>query len=125
MKTAEEMLKEWKTVEDIIDNKFIITRIYWGFFIRGLQKQVELLRWEHVFLKPDRENEKDCFAIKVFNAKWQELGFLKRELAQAIMSVNDFDCKVFEPLDEQAMMWNTKSMFGVSIILHNKNYKWA
>lgn len=118
---AELELRQGFPPSQILENEVILTRIYWGYYTAGgMGTQYELKKGEELILKPDTENDMDCFAIKVYNKKGKELGFIRKELASAIISIHQFTCKVAREMDITESIGWTKNSFWVGIYLIRK-----
>ena len=120
---AEEALKVGYSADQIMRSTYIRTRIYGGYYIeKAMSYQTKLKHGEEVLLKSDGGNEKDCFAIKVYNRHGKELGFIKKELASAIINIRDYDCKVIKPVTPDELVGSTKKSFGVEVLI---TYFWT
>jgi len=70
-------------------------------------------------LTADSQNEYDCFAIKVRTKKGKDLGYLKKELAQSIVSLSAYRCLVVLPIPEGYKLNPSTRNFGATIVLVN------
>ena len=108
---AEQSLKDWYSPQQIMRDTYVLTRIYWWYYTAwAMIRQTKLKRWEMLYLKPDSENDSDCFAIKVCNKKGECLGFLKKELSTGIINIGDYECRAVDTISEEDLVWTTKFM---------------
>lgn len=118
---AEEDLRSGMSPDQIMRSDKILTRVYGGYFTEaGIWEHYKLKSGEELVLKPDTANVVDCFAINVFSKRGVKLGFIKKELAAAIISIHDFSCKVANTMDVDESIGRTRNSFGVWIFLIRK-----
>ena len=69
-----------------------------------MMRQTKLKKGDILYLKPDSDNESDCFAIKICNKKGEHLGFLKKELSAGIINIGDYECRAVDALSEEDLV---------------------
>ena len=116
----DKLLKDWVSVkETVASEKRILTRIVGGYFRKQLLlNQANLKKGTKLRLVSDPANEHDMFAIKIFAPNWDELWYIKKELARCIMRIQDWECSIHKEIEEGDLLGNSK-IFGVPILLTN------